>query len=190
MHSIQRTIEVDAPISKVYNQWTQFEDFPRFMEGVEQVKQIDDRHLHWVANMAGKTKEWDAEIVEQQPDRRIAWRSTSGARNSGVVCFRPKDQTHTEVSLELFYEPETFVEKAADAVGVLSKKVEGDLERFRDFIQARGSETGAWRGEIHGRQVQRGDGDPGKARKAQKAQGEGITIAPEYDNSGESGLRR
>jgi uncharacterized membrane protein len=181
METIEKTIEVDAPVSKVYNQWTQFEDFHRFMEGVEQVKQLDDKHLHWVAEVGGKKKEWDAEIVDQVPDQRISWRSTSGARNSGVVNFRPKDQNHTIITLEMYYEPEGAVEKAADALGLLSRKVEGDLERFRTFIQKRGTETGAWRGEIRGRDVKRNDA----------ASTDGVnssTNPPEYDNSGNSGL--
>jgi uncharacterized membrane protein len=149
MQTIEKTIEVDAPLSRVYNQWTQFEEFPQFMDGVEQVKQIDDRHLHWVASVGGKRKEWDAEIVEQVPDERIAWKSTSGAQNAGVVHFRPKDHNHTIVSLRLDYEPEGAMEKTGDALGLLSSKLEGDLERFKDFIQHRSTETGGWRGKIH-----------------------------------------
>src|SRR2546430_10529767 len=157
MESILKSIEVEAPVRKVYNQWTQFEQFPRFMEGVERVIQVDDKYLHWVAEVAGETKEWDAEIVDQVPDERISWRSTSGARNSGVVKFRSIDEKHTEVCLEIFYETEGAVEKTGDVLGVLSRRVQGDLERFRDFIEDRRSETGAWRGEIRGREVKRGD---------------------------------
>jgi len=181
MESIQKSIEIEAPISKVYNQWTQFEEFPHFMEGVERVQQMDDKHLHWVAEVGGKRKEWDAEIVDQQPDRRISWRSTSGTRNSGVVCFRPKDQNHTVVTLEMYYEPDSAIEKAADALGIISRRVEGNLERFRHFIQERRTETGAWRGEIRGREVRRGESNS-------RAKGANMQASPEYDTSGKSGL--
>jgi len=153
MESIEKTIEVEAPVEKVYNQWTQFEEFPEFMEGVEEVRQLDDKHLHWVAEIGGKKKEWDAEIYEQVPDHRIAWRSTSGTRNAGIVDFLPKDKRHTRVTLRMDYEPEGALERAGDTLGTVSRRVEGDLERFKDFIQSRESETGGWRGEIHGDDV-------------------------------------
>src|SRR4051812_13639896 len=149
MESIEKTIEVEAPVDKVYNQWTQFEEFPEFMEGVEEVRQLDDKHLHWVAEIGGKKKEWDAEIYEQIPDRRIAWRSTSGTRNAGMVDFLPKDPNHTRVTLKMDYEPEGALERVGDALGTVTRRVEGDLERFKDFIQSH-TETGGWRGEIHG----------------------------------------
>jgi uncharacterized membrane protein len=155
MQTIERSIEVDAPIDRVYNQWTQFEDFPRFMEGVEEVRQIDDRHLHWVAKAGGKRKEWDAEIIEQVPEQRIAWRSTSGAPNAGIVHFIPRDQNHTVVALQMTYEPEGAIEKLGSAMGVLEGRVEADLKHFKDFIQQRSTETGSWRGEIHGDHVSR-----------------------------------
>jgi uncharacterized membrane protein len=148
MEHIEKTIEVEASVEKVYNQWTQFEEFPEFMEGVEEVKQIDDKHLHWVADIAGKKKEWDAEIFEQVPDQKVSWRSTSGARNSGTVEFLPKAPNHTKVTLTLEYEPEGVTEKLGDALGAVSKRVEGDLERFKDFIQSRRGEIRGWRGEI------------------------------------------
>jgi len=148
METIEKTIEIEAPVNKVYNQWTQFEEFPRFMEGVEQVTQIDDKHLHWVAEVAGKRKEWDAEITVQIPDERIAWQSTSGVTNAGTVNFRPKDHEHTVVSLKMSYQPEGPMENVGDALGFLSRRVEGDLKRFKEFIQTRSTETGAWRGEI------------------------------------------
>jgi len=165
METIEKSIEVEAPLNTVYNQWTQFEQFPRFMEGVQEVRQLDDKHLHWVAAVGGKKKEWDAEIVEQIPDERIAWRSTSGVPNAGVVYFRLKDQNHTLVTLQMNYEPEGAVERAGDALGLLSRRVEGDLKRFRDFIQERGTETGAWRGEIHSPKIKpRGEyGTSGKS---------------------------
>ena len=165
METIEKTIEVDAPVKRVYNQWTQFEEFPRFMEGVEQVKQLDDKHLHWVADIAGKKKEWDAEITQQIPDERIAWRSMSGSTNAGVVNFKSKDQDHTVITLKMSYEPEGAMENMGDALGFFSRRVEGDLKRFRDFIQTRTTETGAWRGEIHGSKVkpERGYGSSGKS---------------------------
>lgn len=152
MQTIEKSIEVDAPLNKVYNQWTQFEDFPKFMEGVEEVQQLDDKRLHWVAQIGGKRKEWDAEIFEQVPDETIAWRSSSGTRNSGVVTFSPVSTNRTEIRLRLNYEPEGVMENVGDRLGVVGRRIEGDLQRFKDFIQTRQDETGAWRGEIHGGQ--------------------------------------
>ena len=148
MSTIEKSIEIDVPVNKAYNQWTQFEEFPKFMEGVKAVKQLDDKRLHWRAEIAGKEKEWDAEITEQIPDERIAWRSRTGAANAGVVTFHNISPAKTKVMLQLEYDPETFVEKAGDAVGIVSHRVEGDLQRFKEFIESRGQETGAWRGEI------------------------------------------
>ncbi len=150
MERIEKTFEVDCPVGTVYNQWTQFEQFPRFMEGVEEVRQLDDTHLHWRAKIAGKQKEWDAEIVEQVPDQRIAWRSTSGAANAGTVRFEPLNKERTRVKLTMEYEPQGFVEKTGDMVGVVSHKVENAVEKFKKLIEARRSETGGWRGEVHG----------------------------------------
>jgi uncharacterized membrane protein len=150
METIEKSVEIDAPVSTVYNQWTQFEEFPRFMEGVKQVQQLDDKRLHWRAEVGGKEKEWDAEIYKQIEDEVIAWRSTSGARNDGEVRFDKSSGGKTRVTLELAYEPEGVVENIGDALGLLSGRVQGDLDRFRDFIEKRGTETGAWRGEIHG----------------------------------------
>ena len=146
--TIEREIEVNAPLRAVYNQWTQFEEFPRFMQGVEKVKQLDDKRLHWHADIGFKEKEWDAEIVDQVPDQRIAWRSTSGAPNGGSVSFQPVDANRTRVKLRLHYSPEGLVENVGDSVGLVSRRVEGDLERFKEFIEARGVETGGWRGQI------------------------------------------
>jgi uncharacterized membrane protein len=145
---IQESILVDVPLSTAYDQWTQFEDFPRFMEGIESVKQLDDTHLHWCANIGGKKVEWSAEIVEQDPDRRIVWRSTSGSRNAGTVWFEPTSDRQTRVMLEVEYEPEGVVENVGDALGVVRRRVAGDLERFKEFIEKRGVETGAWRGRV------------------------------------------
>jgi uncharacterized membrane protein len=141
METIKKTIEVHAPVSDVYAQWTRFEAFPEFMDGVEEVKQLDDKHLHWVAQIAGKRKEWDAEIIEHVPDDHIAWRSTSGASNSGAVYFQPKDSEHTTVTLELNYEPESAMEKAGDALGFFSRHIESDLEHFRELMEARARNT-------------------------------------------------
>jgi uncharacterized membrane protein len=148
MSNIERSIDVNVPVRTAYNQWTQFEQFPRFMEGVTAVKQVGDRNLRWQAEIAGKTKEWTAEITEQIPDERVAWRSTSGAQNAGVVTFHRLDDQKTRVMLQVDYDPEGFVENAGDAVGVVSSRVNGDLARFKDFVETRGTETGAWRGEI------------------------------------------
>ena len=153
MENVEKSVEVEAPLNSVYNQWTQFEEFPRFMEGVEEVRQLDDKRLHWRAKIAGKVKEWDAEIFEQVPNQRIAWRSTTGAKNSGMVNFTALSSHRTRVTLRLNYELETATEKVGDALGFVSRQVEGDLERFREYIEKRGRETGGWRGEIRGREV-------------------------------------
>lgn len=178
MQTVEKSVEVAAPVAQVYNQWTQFEEFPRFMEGVEQVKQLDDKRLHWVAQIAGRRKEWDAEIFEQVPDQKIAWRSTSGADNAGIVSFRPLDANRTEISVRMEYEPDGAVEAVGSALGAVSGRIEGDLERFKKFIQSRGQETGAWRGEIHG----------GKVESSRSSGATPNPSAPEYDNSGHSGL--
>ncbi len=148
MEHVEKTIEVNVPVQTAYNQWTQFESFPHFMEGVKQVRQLDDKHLHWIAEVGGKKEEWDAEITDQIPDRRIAWRSLSGARNDGVVSFTSADSGKTLVGLRVDYDPQGPVENVGDALGFVTRRVEGDLKRFKEFIEARGTETGAWRGEI------------------------------------------
>jgi uncharacterized membrane protein len=150
MERIEKTFEIDCPVRTVYNQWTQFEEFPRFMEGVKEVQQIDDTHLHWRASIAGKEKEWDSEITEQVPDQRIAWRSTSGARNAGSVRFEPLAAERTRVMLTMEYEPQGMVEKAGDAVGLVSGKLEDAVEKFKELVENRGAESGAWRGEVRG----------------------------------------
>ena len=145
---IQESIVVDVPLSTAYDQWTQFEEFPHFMEGIESVRQLDDTHLHWCANIGGKRVEWGAEIVEQVPDHRIVWRSTSGSRNHGTVWFERVSERQTRATLEVQYEPEGVVENVGDALGVVRRRVKGDLERFKEFIEKRGVETGAWRGRV------------------------------------------
>jgi len=148
MSTIERSIEVDVPVSTAYNQWTQFEEFPRFMEGVESVRQSDDRHLHWVADIAGVRREWDAEITEQHPDERVAWRATGGTQNAGVVTFHRLDADRTKIMLQLEVDPEGFVEQAGDRLGFVSRRAASDLERFKEYIEDRGRETGAWRGDV------------------------------------------
>jgi uncharacterized membrane protein len=148
MERIKKSIEVDRPLSDVYNQWTQFEEFPKFMEGVKEVRQLDDQRLHWRADIGGKEKEWTAKIIEQIPDDRIAWRSESGEYTSGQVDFAKLGTDRTRVALEISYDPKGFIENIGDAVGVVSRRVENDLEHFKEFIENRGQETGAWRGMI------------------------------------------
>ncbi|MGE4428961.1 MAG: SRPBCC family protein [Solirubrobacteraceae bacterium] len=148
MTSIEQSIEVAAPIRAAYDQWTQFEEFPSFMEGVQQVRQSDDTRLHWKAEIAGATREWDAEITEQHPDERVAWRSTDGLTNAGVVTFHKLDDGHTKVMLQLDIETEGLAEKAAGASGLIDRRAKGDLERFKDLIEARGAASGGWRGEV------------------------------------------
>jgi uncharacterized membrane protein len=145
---IEASTEVNVPLTTAYNQWTQFEEFPKFMKGVESVRQVDDKTLEWHANIAGNDETWTAEIVEQEPDQRIAWRSTSGTRNDGVVTFQRVDENTTRVSLAIDWEPSGVVQRTGDALGFDDRRVEGDLERFKEFIESRGQETGAWRGEI------------------------------------------
>jgi uncharacterized membrane protein len=148
MAKIEKSITVNVPVRTAYNQWTQFEEFPKFMEGVREVRQLDDTHLHWRAEIGGKEEEWDAVITEQIPDERVAWRSTKGAQNAGVVTFHRLSDSQTRIMLQLEYDPKGFVENVGDAVGVVSARVEGDLQRFKDFIESRGVETGGWRGEV------------------------------------------
>jgi uncharacterized membrane protein len=153
---VLKAIDVEVPCSTAYNQWTQFEEFPEFMEGVESVTQLDDRHLHWRAEIGGKTVEWDAEITEQLPDERIAWTSRNGAQNAGVVTFHRLSDDSCRVTLQLDYKPEGVIENVGDFLGVVSRRAEGDLERFKEFIEARGTETGAWRGEVASPDKRRG----------------------------------
>jgi uncharacterized membrane protein len=148
MASIEKSIEVRVPVHTAYNQWTQFEEFPRFMEGVQEVRQLDDKHLHWRADIAGKQEEWDAVITEQIPDERIAWTNTTGARNAGVITFHKLDPQTTKLMLQIDYDPQGAVENVGSALGVVGRRVQKDLERFKEFIESRGSETGAWRGEV------------------------------------------
>jgi uncharacterized membrane protein len=159
MAKIEKDIVVDVPVEVAYDQWTQFESFPQFMEGVKEVVQLDEKSLRWHAEIAGKDEEWDAEITEQTPNRLIAWRSTTGAPNAGTVRFEPAGENQTRVWLEISFEPRDTTEKVGDVLGVPDRRVDGDLGRFKDFIEKRQVPTGAWRGEIHGGQVEpRGGG--------------------------------
>ncbi len=148
MERIEKTIEVDCPVRTVYNQWTQFEDFPRFMAGVKEVRQIDDTHVHWHADVWGRDLEWDAEITEQDPDRRISWKSVSGPPNAGTVRFEPLGGDRTAVRLAMAYEPTTTMESIGDALGLLDARVQSTLNDFKQYIENRGRETGAWRGQV------------------------------------------
>jgi uncharacterized membrane protein len=148
MSTIEESIEVQVPVRTAYNQWTQFEEFPRFMEGVEEVRQVDDTHLHWKADIAGQDREWDAEITEQHPDERVAWKSTGGAQHAGVVTFHRIGDEQSRVMLQLDVEPEGLTEQVGDKLGFVKRRVKGDLERFKELIESRGSETGGWRGVV------------------------------------------
>jgi uncharacterized membrane protein len=148
MSEIMESTEVNVPVRTAYNQWTQFESFPKFMEGVKEVRQLDDRTVEWVAAVAGKEKRWKAKITEQEPDQRIAWTSIGGAHNAGVVTFHRLGEGRTRVTLQLDVDPEGPVENLGDALGLVKRRVKGDMERFKEYIESRGQETGAWRGEV------------------------------------------
>ena len=170
---VEKSIEVDVPVHTAYNQWTQFEEFPNFMGGVTEVRQLDDRRLHWVAEIAGVKREWDAEILEQVPDEKVAWAATEGATNAGAVYFAALGPDKTLVRLSLEYEPEGLVEKAGDKLNIIAKQAESDLERFKQFIESRGEATGAWRGAVNEGDV---SGTPG------------IQAAQSSQESGKSGI--
>ena len=148
MPTVKKSIEVDVPVRAAYDQWTQFEEFPRFMEGVESVQQLDEKRLHWRAKVGPKVEEWDAEITEQVPDKIIAWRSTSGAPNAGTVRFFPLSESKTRIELEMHWEPQGVTERVGDVLGMDDARIQGDLGRFKKFIEEQRAPTGAWRGEI------------------------------------------
>jgi uncharacterized membrane protein len=148
MSTIEESIEVQVPVHTAYNQWTQFEEFPQFMEGVESIEQLDETHLHWVTEVAGKRQEFDAEVTEQTPDQRIAWRSTSGTEHAGVVTFHRTGESETRIMVQMDVAPDGLVEKVGDALGLATRRVKGDLGRFKELIESRGEESGAWRGEV------------------------------------------
>jgi uncharacterized membrane protein len=154
MPRFESTVDVDVPVRTAYDQWTQFETFPRFMDNVERVEQLDDRNLRWVASIAGQRKEWTAEISDQTPDTRVAWRSTSGDQNDGAVLFEPIDANRTRLTLRIDVEPTGPVESAGAALGFVERAVKSDLNNFKEYIESRRAPTGAWRGEIHGEEVQ------------------------------------
>ena len=153
MATVKESIEVNAPISTVYNQWTQFEEFPRFMEGVESVTQLDDTRLQWVAEVGGQRHEWEAKITDQRPDQIVAWTAVDGKDNGGIVTFEELGPDQTRVNVEMHYEAEGLKESLGSALGADSRRVKSDLERFERLIEARGAETGAWRGEVEQGQV-------------------------------------
>ena len=148
MPTIEQSIEVNVPLSTAYNQWTQFEEFPAFMEGVEQVSQIDETHLHWVADIGGQRHEWDAVITEQRPDERVAWRNTDGADNAGVVTFHRISDDATRVMVQMDFVPDGVLQAVGSAAGIPDRRVKGDLERFKQMIEERRGATGSWRGTV------------------------------------------
>ena len=148
MKTIQKSIEVERPVRTVYNQWTQFEEFPHFMEGVNKVRQIDEQRLHWETEIGLVEREFEAEITEQKPDQLIAWRALGDTKHVGRVTFDALGDTKTRVNLEMAHAPSNFVEKAGDVLGIVGHRIEGDLKRFKAMIEERGTETGGWRGEI------------------------------------------
>ena len=148
MSVIEEQIEVDVPLRTAYDQWTQFETFPEFMEGVERVEQRGDTMTHWVTKVAGAKREFDAQIVDQVPDQQVSWRVTDGPKHDGTVMFLPHGGDHTVVRLAMEYEPEGVIEKAGDLTGIVRTRIKGDLRRFKEFIEARGVQTGGWRGEV------------------------------------------
>lgn len=147
---VEDSVEVEVPVSTAYNQWTQFEDFPQFMKDVDEVRQIDDTHLHWRARIAGRPTEWDAEITHQIPDRRIAWRSTNGPPNNGSVTFERVNENRTRITLRMSYQPTGTMEVIGDALGAVKMETSGNLRRSAEFLERRGRETGAWRGTVEG----------------------------------------
>ncbi|GHA05621.1 cyclase [Streptomyces tauricus] len=148
MSTVKEAVEVEVPVSVAYNQWTQFEEFPKFMEGVEEIRQVDDRHNHWTTKIGGVKREFDTEIVDQFPDERITWRTTSGdTKQKGTVSFQRLDDTHTRVQLVMDVEPTGAAEKAADLTGTIDRRVKGDMRRFKEYIEQHGA-SGSWRGRI------------------------------------------
>lgn len=148
MSTITEMVDVEVPVTTAYNQWTQFESFPQFMEGVEEVRQLDATHTHWVTEFGGVSREFDATITEQHPDERVAWKSDSGPDHAGVITFHRLEDNKTRVTAQMEIDPEGFVENAADKLGILDRRIKGDLRRFKEFIESRGHETGSWRGDV------------------------------------------
>lgn len=148
MGGVTESVDVEVPVRTAYDQWTQFEDFPNFMSGVEEVRQVTDTMTHWRVDIGGVTREFDARITEQIPDERVAWTSTEGTKQAGVVTFHRLEPNRTRVTLQLEFEPQGMAEQAGDKLGVVDRRIKGDLQRFKEFIERRGVETGAWRGEV------------------------------------------
>lgn len=148
LSTITESVDVQVSVSTAYNQWTQFETFPSFMEGVEEIRQVDDTHTHWVTKIGGVAREFDATITEQHPDERVAWRSDNGPTHAGVITFHRLDDNTTRVTAQMDIDPDGFVEQVADKLGILDRRVKGDMQRFRDFIEQHGGETGSWRGDV------------------------------------------
>jgi uncharacterized membrane protein len=149
MSTVTEFVDVEVPIRAAYNQWTQFEEFPNFMDGVTEIRQLDEKHTHWKTEIAGVKREFDAEITEQLPDERVAWKSTGGEQQAGVVTFHRLEENRTRVTVQMDFEPQGVVETAGDKLGILDRRVKGDLKRFKEFIESRGgAETGAWRGQV------------------------------------------
>jgi uncharacterized membrane protein len=186
MATVEKSIKVDVPIKTAYNQWTQFEEFPEFMEGVKEVRQLDDSRLFWAAEIGGERKEWYARITRQIPDEVIAWESEGGTLNSGIVTFQPSEDLKTEVQLHLEYEPEDIKEQVGDVLGVVSRRVEGDLKRFKEFIEMRGTETGAWRGSISGGMTET-TGRYGGSEMGEPTEGTERELHPRYGASEQGG---
>jgi ribosome-associated toxin RatA of RatAB toxin-antitoxin module len=173
--TIEKSVDVQAPVRTAYNQWTQFESFPKFMEGVDRIEQTTATRTHWHTTIGGVTREFDAEITEQHPDERVAWRSVSGPKQSGVVTFHRIDDSTTRVHLQMEFEPENLTEKAGAVLGVVGHRVQGDLGRFKEFIEHRGTETGGWRGEVD-RSPQQGE-----SRMASRGGSPAQSVPPQGD---------
>jgi ribosome-associated toxin RatA of RatAB toxin-antitoxin module len=183
---VSKSVIVNVPVSRAYNQWTQFEDFPQFMGGVQKVTQVSDDRLEWVAQIFGVKRQWEAKILEQRPDQKVAWAATSGATNAGAVSFEDLGGDQCRVTLFLEYEPEGLVEKTGDALKVVERQAESDLEKFKTFIESEGYASGAWRGTVEGEghvgtpgveRAAASEGDSGKAGISGKAVAAGVGVA-------------
>jgi uncharacterized membrane protein len=148
MSTVTESVDVDVPVRTAYNQWTQFEEFPRFMEGVSEIRQVSDTLTHWKTEISGVKREFDAKITEQLPDERVAWTSVGGSKQAGVVTFHRLDENSTRVTVQMDFEPEGVVEQAGDKLGFVRRRAKGDLRRFEEFVESGGQETGGWRGDV------------------------------------------
>jgi len=178
MSTIEHSVDVNVPIRVAYNQWTQFESFPEFMEGVESIKQVTDTRTHWITEIAGVKREFEAEITEQHPDERIAWHSIDKPRQAGVVTFHRLDGDTTRVTLQMEYDPEGFLETAADWLQIIKLRIKNDMERFKSFIEARGGETGGWRGDIPGTHQHEHQHEQQHEQQHEPGSGLGVSDAP------------